>query len=160
MLATAGGNGVQAAFDIDRGFPYGDPILWLSLLRLYNAQRRPARPGQRLLRPVRPARGRGSTTWLDDYLDAHVQRAPATTTSRSPRGCSRAAPPIGVDYELQHHDREPPDVRPAVRAGAGARERGAATTRRRRPIDLLSFFRFFDPTVGDTWLTGGGGSTG
>ena len=53
------GRRVKASFDIDRGFEFGDPILWLSLLKLYNAQRRPARPGPGLLRPVRRRPGGG-----------------------------------------------------------------------------------------------------
>ena len=35
MLAKAGADGVKAVFDIDRGFAFGDSILWASRLTLH-----------------------------------------------------------------------------------------------------------------------------
>ena len=87
---TAGGNGVQAAFDIDRGFAFGDPIIWLSLLRVYNAQGDLLAQGNGFSDPLDPQQRPRQHDLARRLPDVHVHRARATTTSRSPRGCSRA----------------------------------------------------------------------
>ena len=63
---TVDAAGRQASFDIDHGFDYGDPIVWLSLIRVYNATGVLLAQGPGFSNPLRGGRGRqqrrGSTT--------------------------------------------------------------------------------------------------
>ena len=72
--------GSKASFDIDHGFDYGDPIVWLSLLRIYDATGTLLAQGPGFSDPLAAGAG-GSSTWLDDYLSTRSTRA-ASTTSR------------------------------------------------------------------------------
>ena len=160
MLATAGGNGVQAAFDIDRGFAFGDPIIWLSLLR--HLQRNRATCWRRATAsPTRstPTSGRGSPTWLDDYL---------TYTFTDAGRLLRRGRPLAVLERPAERRR----LRAATSRRGATRPPACCSPRRRwsrtssatattpQAIDFLSFFRFFDPTVGDAWIERRAGSTG
>ena len=148
--------GRKASFDIDHGFDYGDPIVWLSLLRLYNEH------GELL------AQGPGFSNPLTRGA-AWAARPGSTTTSSTrsrarrhvlPRGHELAALERPADrrrLRAAGAGREPPDGRLPVRAAAGARERERQQHDAAARSTQNDFFQFFDPNVGDTWppLTGG-----
>src|SRR5262249_487247 len=56
----------SVTLDMDHGFSFGDPILWLSKLKLYNASGDLVAQGPGFSDPALGAGG--STTWYDDYL--------------------------------------------------------------------------------------------
>ncbi|HEX6131291.1 MAG TPA: hypothetical protein VF044_06140, partial [Actinomycetota bacterium] len=139
--------GLQASFDIDRGFEPGDPILWLSLLKLYNASEDLLAQGPGWSHPSTGALG--SSTWLDDYL-AYTFTAPGTYYLEVTSWLLTTGLPVGVDYELQVSLEAHPvagfvfSPSPVLENEQGNNELDAA-----QPIEAEDFFRFFDPEVGN-----------
>jgi len=148
MLADAGSNGVQASFDIDHGFEFGDRILWLSLLRLYNANGDRIAQGRGFSDPLTAGAG-GSTTWLDDFLAftfTQAGRYYLEVTS----WLFTSGLPVGVDYTLQvsieqHETADFVFAPSAVLENESLQAGGAAQD----IDDRDNFFTFFDPEVGN-----------
>ena len=143
-MRTLTGGTVTASFDMDRGFQYGDPIVWLSLLKLYNASGDLLAQGRGFSNPD-PLGGvgaGGSQTWLDDYLeysfgaagDYYLEVGSWLLTSGLP---------VGVDYELQVSVREHPTAgfvfapQPVTESEPGNNAATRPAARRRRLLHLL-----------------------
>ena len=105
-MLDASGGAVQTTFDIDHGYTAGDPIVWLSKLRLYNQAGNLVAQGPGYSNPYTQGAG-GSTTWFDDFLQTSLS-APGNVHGRG--------------RQLALHDRpavrrqlRPPGLRPAAR---------------------------------------------
>ena len=156
MIDTAGGNGVQATFDIDGGYGFGDPILWLSLLRVYNAAGDLLAQGDGMSDPFALGQsGKGSTTWLDDFL-AHTFTEAGEYYVEVGAWLFSSAPPNGVDYELNITVENHPTAG-LLFAPAPVLENEGGNNDPASPQQIIAdnFFKFYDPTIGDRWAMGG-----
>ena len=145
--------GREASFDIDHGYDPGDPILWLSLLRLYNEHGDLLAQGPGFSNPTDPRSGLGSTTWLDDYLE-YTFGAAGTYYLEVTSWLLSSGLPIGVDYQLQVQVENHPTAG-FLFAPQPVLENEIGNNTTPQQITQNDFFQFFDPNVGDRWLTGG-----
>ena len=146
---------VRGTFDIDHGYEFGDQILWLSRLKLYNQAGQLIAQGQGFSDPAVGAAG--STTWLDDFLDYtftqegtyYIEVSSWLLTSGLPRG---------VTYDL-HVSLDEHAVAGFIFSPAPVLENESAnntTTHPQSIDDFVNFFKFFDPTIGNTAANGTG----
>ena len=148
-MRTAGGGQVKASFDIDRGFEFGDSIVWFSLLKLYNSGGDQIARGAGYSNPL-TAGGQGSSTWLDDYLE-YTFTASGDYYVEVDSWLFTSGLPVGVDYELQVQVQHHP-VADFVFAPSPVHENEQANNTVGSPQSIdaaTNFFRFFDPTVGN-----------
>ena len=149
MIDNAPSNQVKASFDVDNGFNYGDPILWLSHLKLYDSHGVLIAQGPGYSDPFNAGAG-GSQTWLDDYL-AYTFTHPDTYVVEVGAWLFSNSLPTGVNYDLQ--------VEVQQHATAGfvfsaspilENETGNNSTGTPQNVDNSNnFFTFFNPNVGD-----------
>jgi hypothetical protein len=143
MLAAAGG-AVSVTLDVDRGYEPGDPILWLSLLELYDeAGGRLLARGPGFSNPLASGRG-GSSSWLDDFLTYTVTTA-GSYLIRMGSWLLSTGLPVGVDYELHVSVAEHP-TSGFVFAPQPVLENEGPNP---QVLTATEFFRFFDPQVGN-----------
>jgi Ca2+-binding RTX toxin-like protein len=167
-------DGLRATFDIDRGFDFGDAILWASRLTLHRGifndttgdliSSTPIAFGPGFSDPFTPRNG-GSTSWLDDYLTyTFTEKGVYFIEVGKWYPFGLGGLPEGVDYELQV-SLEAHEVHGFVFAPEAVLET-------ERQNDVLSvpgsqfigapanFFTFFDQTIGNTGLPGSSGTSG
>src|SRR5207247_5586641 len=89
---------VNATFDVDHGYEPGDPILWLSRLKLYDSAGRLIAQGPGWSYPSQGAGG--STSYLDDFLQFTFTQA-GTYYIEFTSWLITNGLPQGVDYDLQ-----------------------------------------------------------
>ena len=88
----------QVTLDMDNGYQFGDPILWLSKLKLYDASGDLIQQGPGYSDPSVGAGG--SSTWYDDFLQTG-QLAAGTYYVEVGSWLLTTGLPVGVSYDLQ-----------------------------------------------------------
>src|SRR5262249_33387504 len=142
---------VAASFDIDRGYQAGDPIFWLSLLKLFNSSGDLLAQGPGFSNPL--TGGAGSSSWLDDYLTYTFTQTGHYNLEVGVWVFTTGLP-NGVDYDLQvsiqnhHTDGFVFSPSPVLED-----ERGNDVSPGQAVVDD-DFFTFFDQLVGNTWAGG------
>ena len=98
-MITSGGGSVSVTLDVDHGYNFGDPIVWLSKVTLYNSSDNVIGQGPGYSNPQTAGAG-GSTTWFDDFLSTSVSTPGEYYLSVGSWLLSTGLP-VGVTYDLQ-----------------------------------------------------------
>ncbi|HKI93353.1 MAG TPA: hypothetical protein VJ986_13715, partial [Gaiellaceae bacterium] len=153
-MIDASSGAVQTTFDIDHGYTAGDPIVWLSKLRLYNQAGNLVAQGPGYSNPYTQGAG-GSTTWFDDFLQTSLS-TPGTYTVEVGSWLYTTGLPSGVNYDLQVSVQQHP-VAGFVFAPAPVQENETGNNTTPQSVDSASnWYTFFNSIVGDQGGTTGG----
>ena len=146
MLANSGG-AVTTTFDMDNGFAFGDPIVWLSHLQLYNSSGDLIAQGPGYSNPLTAGAG-GSSTWYDDFLSTTLT-SPGEYYLQVGSWLLTTGLPVGVTYDLQASV-EQHAVAGFVFAPSPVQENESGNNTTPQNIDDSSnWYTFFNQLIGD-----------
>ena len=141
---------------MDHGYTNGDPILWLSKLKIYNQAGNVIAQGAGFSNPLADG-GAGSTTWYDDFLQTTIAAA-GTYYVEVGSWLLSTGLPVGVDYDLQVSVQQHPSPASSSPRRRCTRTASGNNTTPQNIDDASNWYTFFNSIIGDG--TGGSISSG